>query len=168
MELFVSRLYRPIASCRGSAIPGNKLFRTIVMCSVVEKRAFHSIKWNAWNLGQTPFHPLLLIFLIFLLFCCRWGQEEPKRKEGGGGGGTRSQRHVRVSIREGRKRERRRKNRFITIKKITLQETPSRYIFIIVELSFGLPGLQKRLPTSVYRLIFVEGPHTRNNNRRNG
>lgn len=168
MELFVSRLYRPIASCRGSAIPGNKLFRTIVMCSVVEKRAFHSIKWNAWNLGQTPFHPLLLIFLIFLLFCCRWGQEEPKRKEGGGGGGTRSQRHVRVSIREERKRERRRKNRFITIKKITLQETPSRYIFIIVELSFGLPGLQKRLPTSVYRLIFVEGPHTRNNNRRNG
>lgn len=67
-----------------------------------------------------------------------------------------------------RKRKRRRKNRFITIKKITLQETPSRYIFIIVELSFGLPGLQKRLPTSVYRLIFVEGPHTRNNNRRNG
>lgn len=168
MELFVSRLYRPIASCRGSAIPGNKLFRAIVMCSVVEKRAFHSIKWNAWNLGQTPFHPLLLIFLIFLLFCCRWVQEESKRKDGGGGGGDAIATTRKSIYPRRRKRERRRKNRFITIKKITLQGTPSRYIFIIVELSFGLPGLQKRLPTSVYRLIFVEGPHTRNNNRRNG
>lgn len=105
MELFVSRLYRPIASCRGSAIPGNKLFRTIVVCSVVEKRAFHSIKWNAWNLGQTPFHPLLLIFLIFLLFCCRWGQEEPKRKEGGGGGGD-AIATTRKSIYPRRKKER--------------------------------------------------------------
>lgn len=133
------------------------------------ERAFHSIKWNAWNLGQTPFHSLLLIFLIFLLFCCRWGQEEPKRKEGVGGAAIAT---TRKSIYPRRKKERKeeKKSFYYYQENYVARDAESIYFHNrrISSLSFGLPGLQKRLPTSVYRLIFVEGPHTRNNNRRNG
>lgn len=54
-------------------------------------------------------------------------------------------------------RKERSKGRFAS-NKVTFQETPNLIDSCTHPITFGLPGLQKKLSTSVYRSIFVEGP----------
>lgn len=124
---------------------------------------FYSLR-NEIRTSKRRLFPLLL-----LLFCCRRGDkktatrviEEKEKRRRGASTYYRNERKTESVYPRRRKKERKKKSScYIASRKLTVpRDVPIDIFVIVVELSYSV--WQKKLPTSVYRLIFVEGPHTR-------